>query len=512
MISIKSAADINWNNLEAVAYENEPLEISDALLVKIDQGRQQFLDLISQAVPCYGVTTGLGQLVKLDLDDAERADLAHNILSARAAAIGKPFSKPVARGILFLRLVNFLSARDGVTSDLCRFLVDRLNDNFTPWIPMLGHGMAADAIANTHAFQTFIGEGFVYGTNDSREDAAVALAARNAKPCRLAEKEGLALLNGITAAPAYAFDAFRSIEKSLNLATLVSAVSIDALAAPKDAYHFEVGNSAGEFGVKVIIDDLQQHLRGSEVKSVKLQAPVSYRVIPQVHGALFDVLISLRERIESTFSCFSDNPVMLPSTNEAPGQFLSVGLFHNQHLVNQVEQVAIALAHVGCLSERRLHRLLNPENSGLNAQLAARPGLDAGLVVTQKASLDLAARLRLLAQPVSLYTSESSAGQEDYMSMAIPAIQRLYEMVDLTNAMLAYELLAGLVATRQRDQPCGQAIEAVREHFANIIRPLDCDRSPGPDVELILEEISSDGFNVFLGSLKSSTQATAATI
>ena len=505
MISINSASDINWQNLQAVAYQNERLQINGALLAQVDQGRQQFLDLINQGIPCYGVTTGLGQLVKLDLNDAGRADLPHNILRARAAAIGKPFSKPVARGILFIRLVNFLSARDGVSSDLCRFLIDRLNDDFIPWIPVLGHGMAADAIANTHAFQTFIGEGYVYGADDSREAAAVALAARKVEPCRLAEKEGLALLNGITAAPAYAFDAHRCIARSLNLATLISAVSIEALAAPKDAYHTEVGRLGGEDGIKVIIEDLQGYLQGSQIEAVKLQAPVSYRVIPQVHGALHDALSGLRNRIESTFCSFSDNPLMLPGTDDAPGQFLSVGSFHDQHLVNQVEQVALALAHVGCLSERRLHRLLNPENSGLNAQLAARPGLDAGLVVTQKASLDLAARLRMLAHPVSLYTSESSAGQEDYMSMAIPAIHRLYEMVDLVNAMLSYELFAGLVATAQRDQTCGQAVEAVRHFFVNIIKPLECDRSPGPDVELILEKISGSEFDELRENLKTTT-------
>ena len=504
MIIIRSKKDINWQNLEAVAYRNEPLQISDELLDEVDQGRQQFLNLIAQGVPCYGVTTGLGQLVKHNLSDADRDDLPHNILRARAAAIGEPFSKPVARGILFLRLVNFLSARDGVRGDLCRFLVDRLNDGFTPWIPMLGHGMAADAIANTHAFQTFIGEGYVYGDDDCRIEAAAALASRNIIPCRLVEKEGLALLNGITAAPAYAFDAYRCIEKTLNLATLVSAVSIEALAAPKDAYHPVVGQLGAEKGVSLIIEDLQRYLSGSQVETVKLQAPISYRVIPQVHGALRDALSCLRERIESTFACFSDNPLMLLSTEAESGQFLSVGNFHNQHLVNQVEQVALALAHVGCLSERRLHRLFNPENTGLNAQLAARPGLDAGLVVTQKACLDLVARIRMLAQPVSLFTSESSAGQEDYMSMAIPAIHRLYEMINLTKALLAYELLAGLVATSQRDQLCGKGCEAFRKWLKHLIRPLDCDRSPGPEVELLIEKISGSEFDEFLQDLKQS--------
>lgn len=495
MIVLKSPSDINWQNLSAIAYDEEAVEICDALLAKVDQGRKQFLSLIAQDVPCYGVTTGLGQLVKFDLDENARRDLPHNILRARAAAIGKPFNKSVARAIMVVRLVNFLSAMSGVSSELCCFLTDRLNDGFVPWIPTLGHGMAADAIANTHAFQTFIGEGFIYGPNGERQAAAEALTERGVQACQLAEKEGLALLNGVTAAPAYAFDAHRRLSEALNLANAVAAVSIEGLAAPKDAFDPLLVSLDGEAGVKTIIKALQPYLTGSQVKPAKLQAPISYRVIPQVHGAMSDALYKLRSNIETSLRSFSDNPLMTQD------RFLSVGMFHNQHLVNQIEQVALAFAHLGCLSERRLHRLMDAENTGLNAQLAARPGLDAGLVVTQKASLDLAARLRMLAQPVSLLTSESSAGQEDYMSMAIPAIARLYQMIELVEAMLAYELLAALVATRLRDQVCGQAVESLRLYFDELIQPLSRDRPPGPDVELILQQFTLAEFRLLIQSL-----------
>ena len=501
MIVLNQPADINWQNLEAIAYAAETLEISESLLADVDKGRTQFLQLIADGVPCYGVTTGLGQLVSLELDDEARRDLPHNILRARAVAIGEPFSKPVARSIMFIRLVNFLSCLDGVSSALCRFLVARLNDDFVPWIPTLGHGMAADAVANTHAFQTFIGEGTVYGPDGKRQSAADALVQRGAKPCKLAEKEGLALLNGVTAAPAYAFDAHRNLSQLLLLANVVSAVSIEALAGPKDAFDIEVGLLEGEPGVKIIIEQLQKYLRGSEIKSVKLQAPISYRVIPQVHGAMSDALQDLRIRIETSLQSFSDNPLMVKAGINSTGRFLSVGTFHNQHLVNQIEQVALALAHLGCLSERRLHRLFNPENTGLNAQLAARPGLDAGLVVLQKASLDLAARLRVLAQPVSLLTSESSGGQEDYMSMAIPATARLTDMIKLVEAMLAYELLAGLVATAQRGETCSLAVEKIRHYFSERITPPGRDRAPGPDVELILEGFQEAEFKQLLATL-----------
>jgi histidine ammonia-lyase len=211
-------------------------------------------------------------------------------------------------------------------------------------------------------------------------------------------------------------------------------------------------------------------------------------VIVQVHGALHEALQRTREKIEYCLVDFSDNPLM------DGDRMLSVGSFHNQHLVNQVDHLALALAHIGCLSERRLHRMMAADNTGLNAQLAARPGLDAGLVVTQKASIDLAARLRLLAQPVSLLTSETSDGQEDYMSMAIPAISRLYEMAQLSRGVLAYELLAGIIALRQRRQTPGDGVAAVVDYFDALIPPLERDRSPAPDIETLLDHFDNSDF------------------
>jgi histidine ammonia-lyase len=488
MITLTQASDINWINLYRVAYQDEPLSIDAELLREVDAGHAHFVELIERGVPSYGVTTGLGKLVTTELDEAARAELPANMLRARAAAIGEPFSKPVARAMMLIRLVNFLSGRAAVRGDLCRYLVDRLNDHFTPWVPSLGHGMAADAIANTHAFQTLIGEGFVYGPDNQRLPAALALENRKLAPFELVEREGLALINGVCAAPALAMDVFYQLDELLGLANLVAAVSLEGLAAPRDAIDSAVARVSSETGIGKIINVIRKHLNHSQITPHKLQAPVSYRVIPQVHGAMHEALDRLREKIEYSLIDFSDNPLVDGE------RILSVGSFHNQHLVNQVEHLALALAHVGCLSERRLHRLLSAENSGLSPQLAARPGLDAGLVVTQKASIDLAARLRLLAQPISLQTSETSDGQEDYMSMAIPAISRLYEMSYLSRAMLAYELLAGIVAVRMRDQKPGDGVAAVLDYFEEYIAALDRDRAPAADVETILEHFTAEAF------------------
>jgi histidine ammonia-lyase len=500
MIHIRHPSDIQWDTVRAIAYDNEPVRLAPEILATVDHRQRDFLRLIATGVPCYGVTTGLGQLVDQRLTAADSRELSHNILRARAVAIGPPLDKPIVRSMMVIRLVNFLSGLDGVSAKLCRFLVDRLNDDFTPWVPTLGHGMAADATANTHAFQTFIGEGFVFGPDNQRRPAALALAERGIPAYIPAEKEGLALLNGVTVAPAYAIEAYRKLQQLLELANVIAAVSLEALAAPKDSIHPMVKQVSSEPGVRTIIDALQHYLTGSRISPVKLQSPISYRIIPQVHGALHDALQSLKQRTEATFSSFSGNPLMDINAASGGGQLLSVGVFHNQHLVNQAEHTAIALAHLAALSERRLHRLLNPVNTGLTAQLAGRPGLDAGLVVAHKATIDIMARLRIMAQPVSLATGDTSGGQEDYMSLAIPTIARLLDMERLTKAVLAYELLAGTTALDQRKQMPGETVRAVYNAVRQSVPPYDRDRSPGPDVETLLNMVDTPQFRSIISA------------
>jgi histidine ammonia-lyase len=494
MIELRTLADINWETVQAVAYEGAELTVAPDLLARVEAGRVLFEELIAKGVPCYGVTTGLGELVTLNLTEAERLDLPHNILRARAAAIGEPLPMPVVRAMMMLRLVNFLSDGDGVSVGLVQFLVDRLNDGFTPWVPAFGHGMGADATAQTHAFQTFIGEGFVLGNAGGKMPASLALKNRNIPPLQLGMKEGLALLNGISAAPAYALHAHRQLSALLRLANMVAAVSCEGAAVPKDSFDVRLKAVSAEVGTNTIIDIFQPLLANSQIAPFKLQSAISFRVIPQVHGALWDALAGLRRCIERAMATFSDNPLMVADESEAGGRFLSVGLFHNQHLVNQADHVAVALCHAGILSTRRLHRLLSASNTGLNTQLAPRPGLDAGLVVAHKAAIGISARLKQLATPVSIYTEESSAGQEDYMSMAIPTIARLVEMAKLVEMIFAYELLGGLTALDQRGEKAGDGVVQVQDYFKNIIAPLHRDRSPGPDVEAILETFQTDSF------------------
>ena len=297
---------------------------------------------------------------------------------------------------------------------------------------------------------------------------------------------------GVNVAPALAIDAHRRLMAILRLANAVAALSMEGLAAPRDSIDAAIEQVHPQPGVARVATALRRYLAGSGVRVARLQAPVSYRIVPQIHGAFLHALDGLRQRVEQSLRGFTDNPLMVLDDSPAGGRLLSVGLFHDQHLVNQVEQVALALAHLGALAERRLHRLLNPGFSGLTPQLAPRPGLDAGLVVVQKASLDIVARLKWLAQPLSLQVGEGSGGQEDYMAMAFPAIQRLHEMAGLAHLLLAHELLTALVAVDQRGEPVGEGLARLRQALRARIPALDRDRAPGADLERLLA-ITADG-------------------
>ena len=493
MITLKAPEDLNWDVITAVAYEQARFDIAPELLASVERGRGIFNELIEAGAPCYGVTTGLGRLSTTDLSKEARDAISRNILLARAAAFGEPLPRPVVRAMMMVRLANFLSGQDGVSAELCQFIAARLNDDFDPFVPALGHGFAADGTPNAHCFQTLIGEGRVLDPDGETVAAAAALSARGVDPYSPGSKEGLALINGITALPAYAIYAHRQVSALQEFATLVAAVSLEALAAPKDAIHPALARSNGA-GVGKVIERLNQLLEGSRVTPYKLQAAISLRIIPQVHGAHLDALDQVRSGIEQTISTFSGNPMLVEDDGEGQARLLSVGSFHNQLLINLIEYLAIATSHVVCLSERRLHRMMDENQTGLNPQLAPRPGLDAGMVVAHKACIDLVARVRMAAQPLSLMTSETSGGQEDYMSMALPVIQRLLEIVRYGTAILSYEAMAGCIALDQRKAHYGQGVTRFHDLVRGHIAPLDQDRSPGRDFEVMHELVLHEFF------------------
>lgn len=488
MIVLDLPADLTPQAYDDVVTGGCPVALSDGALARVAQSRALFLRHLETGVVCYGVNTGLGALAGQDLGAADMAAMPRHVLLARAVASGPAYPASTGRGALLIRLTQFLTGFSAITPELCRFMAARLNDGLSPVIPSQGHGMAGEIIPLSHVGQVLVGEGLVHAEGGAPIPAADWFRARGLLPYAPQPKEGLALINGVAAASAMAHDAARALRRTLALAAMTAAATLEGLGASQESWGADVARLRPDAGLARAAARLRHWLEGSGVQRGDRQPPVSLRVVPQVHGMAEAALDALAGAVVDEWRTVSDNPVFLPDP-AAPtfGALVHSGNFHCAELTARIEAMALAIAQAAQLSERRLHRVLDARFSGLSPQLARTPGLDAGLVAVHKAALGLGARVRSLSVPPSLMHGETSFGQEDMMTMTLPALDRLTELDHLTHRMLCIELYTALVALDQRQAQGGgapgPALAAVRRAIRAHIPAYDGDRPFGPEID-----------------------------
>jgi histidine ammonia-lyase len=484
MIQLSGPEQLTPELYRRIVHEREKIALDGGALERAERSRTLLLKHLETGVVCYGVNTGLGAQSGIDLTTEEQALLPRHILLGRSVATGPAFPGAVARGAMLIKLAQLLTGYSAVSADLCRFIADRLNDGFTPYIPSEGLGMAGEIIPLCHLAQTLIGEGFVLGESGERVLAADWLRQRGVAPYDPKRKEGLSLINGIAVAPAAAFEVAARLRRTLSLATVTAAASVEGLGSPLEAFSQDVPDLRREAGLKDIAVALNDLLAHSRIERGTRQPPISFRIVPQVHGACLDAVRRLEHALVAEWRAIGDNPAFIADdTSPAFGRLVHSGNFHCAALTAEVEASALAVAQVALLSERRLHRLLDSRYSGLAPQLARRPGLDAGLVILHKAVLGLTAKLKSLATPLSLQHADSSFGQEDAMTMIFPALDRLAEINRLTRLVAVHELYAALVAIDQRGEEPGRGVAAVQAVVRGEIPVYEGDRSYGPELE-----------------------------
>ena len=486
MIGLRGPQDLTPEIYRRVAHGGEQVVLDGDALTRVERSRELFLKHLDTGVLCYGVNTGLGAQAGVDLTPEQQARLPRHILLGRASATGAPFPREVVRGAMLVKLAQFLTGHSAVSAGLCRFMAERLNDGFAPYVPSEGLGMAGEIIPLSHLAQTFVGEGFVLGDAGERVPAADWLRRHGVTPYEPKSKEGLSLINGAAVAPAVAFEAATRLRRTLKLATVAAAASIEGLAASLEAYSADVATLRAEPGLEAVAGELRDLLDGSQIRRATRQAPISFRVIPQVHGVLVDALDALDEAIVGEWRSIGDNPAFIADeASPSFGRLVHSGNFHCAALTATVEAAALATMQVALLAERRVHRLLDLRHSGLPPQLVMTPGLDAGLVIIHKAVLALTARMKALAIPPSLHHAESSLGQEDAMTMVFPALDRLAEIETLTRRVAVHELYVALVAIDQRGETPSKTIADLHARVREIVPAYAGDRSYGPDIEAL---------------------------
>ena len=385
---------------------------------------------------------------------------------------------------MLLRLVGFLSGFPGATPELCRFLADRLNGDWSPVVPSGPFGASGEIAPLAHLFQTFIGEGLVE-LDGEHLPAREALARAGAAPYDPGVKEGVALLNGSPFATAFAVRLGDLGVRLLDQATVAAALAVALVDASVRPFAPRILALGGDDAVQRIGLRLTELLGRGELWDERPQPPVSFRVVPQVHGALGRALDELGATAERRLRAVTDSPVLMDAHEDEPEGLYPVGGFHAIDVTLRLEAVAAAAAQVTNLVEKRLHRLLDSRFSGLPEQLARRPGVQAGAVSLHKAVVGLVAENRLLASPASIHAIDTSTGQEDVQAFTFLAAERLEAILGNLEAALACELVALRQAAHLRGEPAAPLLVAVVERLAEIVAPIDEDRTLSPDVERV---------------------------
>jgi histidine ammonia-lyase len=467
-----------------VAVGGEQVEVPETRLEHVAERRAALLAFVEGGTRVYGVTTGLGYLTTRAIGMDDQAELQRSLLTARASGLGPPLAEDVVRGVMLLRLAGFLTGYAGVSAELCRFLADRLNDGWAPVVPSGPYGAAGEIGPLCHLFQTFIGEGLVRD-GEPAVSAAEALARRALAPFEPGPKEGGALVNGSPFATALAIHAVDRCSTLLAHADVAAALAVDLVSASTRPYARRVGELANDPAQLRAHERMLELLGGASFED-KLQAPVSFRVVPQVHGALLELLELLEQRLERRLSAVTDSPLLLEAGGDEPEGMYPSGGFHAAGLAGALDGLAIGVAQLTNLHEKLLHRVLDNRFSGLPEQLAREPGLQAGVVSLHKAAVALAVENRMLAAPASVHASDTSAGQEDVQAFGLLSAEKLGRALDNLELALGCELVALRQGYHLRGAPpSAPLLASALEKLAAVVPPIDEDRTLSADLERV---------------------------
>jgi histidine ammonia-lyase len=454
-------------------------------------------DLIERAVrggePVYGVNTGFGALKSVRIPDADVGRLQVNLLRSHAAGAGPDLEPQAVRLMIALRAHSLAAGASGVRMELLDHLVRMLEHDLLPIVPSRGSlGASGDLIPLAHLALGVIGEGEI------RRSGLAAPAAdhyREAgmKPLALEAKEGLAMINGTQAATAVGLQALFEGADTLRAAHAACALSVEALRGSSKPFESRVHALRPHRGQMESAAAIAALLNGSAIVAShkgcgRVQDPYSFRCAPQVLGASIDALRFARDTLLIEVNSVTDNPLCFPDS----GEVLSAGNFHGQPVAQALDFLAIGMAEVGSIAERRTFVLLDQDKSGLPAFLCREPGLSSGLMIVQYLQASLVAENRMLAQPACVDSIPTSAGQEDHVSMAMHAALKALALVRNVRRIVAAEFVCaaqGIEFLRplRSSEPLERVLSGIRERVPALVE----DRRQDQDLQALDRWIES---------------------
>lgn len=437
---------LTFEQIAQILDQNATVELSEDSWRKVKQSRDVVENHIAEGSVVYGVNTGFGKFSDTLISNEDLENLQINLIRSHACAVGQPFSESVSRAMLLLRANALAKGFSGIREETLQLLVDCLNKGVHPVVPSQGSlGASGDLAPLAHLALVLVGEGEAIYKGE-KMPGGEALQRAGLQPIRLKAKEGLALINGTQAMTAVGVIAYLEAQDLADLADRVAALTMEGLQGIVDAFVPESHLVRPYPEQQEVAGRILSYVDGSQLTTrqgdIRVQDAYSLRCIPQVHGAVQQVLNYVREKLLIEVNSATDNPLIFSDS----GKVISGGNFHGQPIAFAMDFLGIALSEIANISERRIERLVNPQLNDLPAFLSTNPGLESGLMIAQYVAASLVSENKTLAHPSSVDSIPSSANQEDHVSMGTTAARHAYDIVQNSRRVLAIEAICAAQA------------------------------------------------------------------
>jgi len=482
-------------DLEAVYRQGLPVKLDASAWPGIDRAQARIAEVVAGDAAVYGVNTGFGKLASIRIARADVARLQRNLILSHCCGVGDPLPDDVVRLVMTLKLLSLGRGASGVRREVVALLEGMLARGVTPVIPEKGSvGASGDLAPLAHMTAVMLGQGEAF-LGGARMPGGAALQAAGLAPVELAAKEGLALINGTQVSTALALAGLFRAHRALQAAVVTGALSTDAAMGSTAPFTEEIHTLRGHAGQIQVAAALRALLDRSGIRAShaendeRVQDPYCLRCQPQVDGACLDVLRQAARTLQIEANAATDNPLIL-----SDGAVVSGGNFHAEPVALAADMIALAVAEIGSIAQRRVALLVDPALSyGLPGFLTPKPGLNSGLMIAEVTTAALMSENRQLAHPASVDSTPTSANQEDHVSMACHGARRLLPMTQNLFWILGVEAMMGAQGVELRGPlETSPRLLAVKAAVRARIAALDEDRFMAGDMEAA-GELIADG-------------------
>lgn len=461
------------------------LVVSEAAQLRVRESRKLVDAVVANGLRAYGVNTGVGMLANIAVSAEMQRTMSRNLVMSHAVGVGEPLARTEVRAIMACAIANFCHGASGIRWEVVDLLVRMLNGGCTPVVPRKGSVGYLSHMA--HVGLVVIGHGRAT-LGERTLSGSQALQALGLAAAELEGKEGLSLVGSAPCACGIACVALAGAQALLDWANHIAALSFEALQGQRGVFEASALTFRQSTGIQEVGQAIRQILQGSEVlvqaSGKRTQDALSVRAIPQVHGALADVLRHVESVLAMELNSATDNPLLQREDGKPKVIAVAHGVAAGLGLA--MEYLGQSVAQLGVMSERRLDRMINPLVSGLPAFLAEQGGASSGFMIAQYTALSLTGENRRLASPAALDAGVTSGLQEDMLCHATPSALKTASIVDNTRYILAIELLAAVQASRFLAPAPAPATARMLRAFGQVFAPYTDDRPLGEEIEAMM--------------------------